>query len=382
MKLVLSEIFPPRHGGSGRWMFELYRRFPEQSIKIITHKNASETEQSIDENYPQSVYRYQFANSEWGIRSVSGLKFYLKNLVSIRKHLKDIEQIHCSRCLHEGVLGLLLAKLYRKKLVVYVHGEDIETAKTSRELAFLAQKVINGADVIITNSNNSKNLLESQWDTSKTNIVTIHPGVDISQFKPAPGNDQVLQNLGWTDRYVVLTVGRLQRRKGQDKMIEALQQLQESIPNILYVIAGSGEDLSYLKERANHFDVADHVQFIADASDETLIQMYQQCDLFILPNRTEGTDIEGFGMVLVEAQACGKPVIAGNSGGTAEALQIGTTGERVDCTDTAKIAQAITTIKNSPELYSQENCLQFVHNNLSWEKHLEKATLLFEGIKS
>lgn len=382
MILVLSEIFPPTHGGSGRWMYELYRRLPENTVKIVTHKRETESEDQIDAGYPQQVLRHKFSNGEWGVKSYSGLKFYLMSFLAIRKHLDQVEQIHASRCLHEGVLGLLLAKLYRKKLVVYVHGEDIETAKTSRELSLLAQKVISGADKLITNSNNTKKILQQQWDTSKTALVTIHPGVDINQFKPVPVDESVREHFGWSNRYVILTVGRLQRRKGQDKMIEALQALKESIPNVLYVVAGNGEDLDYLKGLATHYAVNDNVQFIHSANDEDLIKMYQQCNLFILPNRTEGNDIEGFGMVLVEAQACGKPVIAGDSGGTAEALNIGETGERIDCTDAQLIANTIIDMKLSPSKYSTECCLNFVQSNLSWEKHLQKASELFKGLKA
>lgn len=87
---------------------------------------------------------------------------------------------------------------------------------------------------------------------------------------------------------------------------------------------------------------------LTDCDDETMIKCYQQCDVFILPNRTEGQDIEGFGMVLVEAQACAKPVIAGDSGGTKETLVAGETGEIVDATKVSALVDVITSFIDDP----------------------------------
>ena len=89
------------------------------------------------------------------------------------------------------------------------------------------------------------------------------------------------------------------------------------MPDILYAIIGAGEELEELERLVEREGLARHVAFLGECNDRDLIAAYQQCDLFVLPNRQVGRDIEGFGMVLLEAQACGKPVIAGASGGTA-----------------------------------------------------------------
>jgi phosphatidylinositol alpha-1,6-mannosyltransferase len=110
-----------------------------------------------------------------------------------------------------------------------------------------------------------------------------------------------------------------------------------------------------------------------------MIQCYQQSDIFILPNRTIGNDIEGFGMVLVEAQACGRPVIAGESGGTKETMLVNQSGLVIDCTD----AQLIST-KVAKLLADPESCVQMgkigrkhVESELDWQAHVQKASLLF-----
>ena len=137
--------------------------------------------------------------------------------------------------------------------------------------------------------------------------------------------------LGWGERRVVLTVGRLQKRKGHDMMIRALPAIRRAVPDVLYAIVGDGEERAALEQLAEQEGVRQSVQFLGEVDDETLVRCYQQCDLFALPNRQVGGDIEGFGMVLLEAQACGRPVLAGASGGTAETMRVPETGRVVPC---------------------------------------------------
>ena len=111
-------------------------------------------------------------------------------------------------------------------------------------------------------------------------------------------------------------------------MIRALRQIRQSIPDVLYSIVGDGKERQRLEVLAPTKELRDHVQFRGEASDAEMIECYQQCDLFALPNREVAGEFEGFGMVLLEAQACGKPVLAGTSGGTSETMRIPETGRR------------------------------------------------------
>jgi phosphatidylinositol alpha-1,6-mannosyltransferase len=121
-------------------------------------------------------------------------------------------------------------------------------------------------------------------------------------------------------------------------MILALGTIREAFPDVLYAIVGHGEERDSLESLVARSGAGDHVQFLGEVDDDTLIACYQQCDLFVLPNRQVGRDIEGFGIVLLEAQACGKPVVAGASGGTAETMRIPETGRVVPCDDPRKLA--------------------------------------------
>lgn len=382
--LLLSEIFPPKHGGSGRWFFELYRRLSPGSVTILTHDNQDLEQQQIDQAYPQPVIRQPLTSKSWGLKSITGLSFYGRMLYQALKHKPaNLSQIHCGRTIHEGFIGLMLSKLLRKPLICYVHGEDIEVARSSRELAFIVRQVLQGSTKLICNSNNTKNLLVEHWQISVDKIAVLHPGVDEQRFIPVPVDDTFRQQQGWQQRIVCLTVGRLQKRKGHDRMIMALPQIVTQYPQFLYVIVGNGEELPTLKQLVQQYQVEPYVQFKAEITDPELIQCYQQCDFFILPNRTEGNDIEGFGMVLVEAQAAGKPVIAGDSGGTRETMLVGATGLIADCTIPTKIAEAVFQLiqTKNEDIFSEKKCRELVLKKFTWQNHAENAKIFFKKIE-
>jgi phosphatidylinositol alpha-1,6-mannosyltransferase len=148
---------------------------------------------------------------------------------------------------------------------------------------------------------------------------------------------------------VVLTVGRLQRRKGHDHLIRALAGIRKRVPDVLYAIVGDGEELSALQRLARHEGVADSVQFLGKLDDATMVHCYQQADVFALPNREVEGDIEGFGIVLLEAQACGRAVVAGMSGGTGETMRVGETGEIVDCSRVEPIVEILSELLTDSE---------------------------------
>jgi phosphatidylinositol alpha-1,6-mannosyltransferase len=249
--------------------------------------------------------------------------------------------VHCGRCLPEGLMALGLRLWCGVPYACFAHGEELNYAESSRELRWLAQRVLRGAEFMIANSRNTERILHERWGLPRGRSQILHPGVDVDRFIPTPRDDRVRRALGWDDRPVVLTVGRLQLRKGHDQMIRALRTIRATIPGVLYAIVGDGEERDFLRDLTAREGQEEHVQFLGALGDEALIRCYQQCDLFALPNRQVDEDIEGFGMVLVEAQACGKPVVAGASGGTAETMRVPETGRIVPCEGTDALARTI-----------------------------------------
>ena len=377
--LLITENFPPKSGGSGRWFWELYSRLPHTEYSVLAGEWKDTN--SFDIASGLSISRYTLSSPEWGVISLTGAWFYLKTIWHIRKQIKqqNITNLHCGRVLPEGVMAWILNLFTGISYSCYVHGEDLETAASSREQNFLCKHVIKRATKIICNSHNSASLVAKFGEAARRKAVVLHPGVDSSKFVPAEPNAEIRAGLNWLDKKVVLTVGRLQARKGQDMMIKAMPDILSNIPNFHYAIIGNGEEKQALTTLVNNLNLQEHVQFFSEISDLKMLTCYQQCDLFILPNRTIDNDIEGFGMVLVEAQSCGKPVVAGDSGGTSETMKVGHSGTIIDATNPQNIAkEMINLFKDEQKLIAMgANGRKHVLQHLDWCALVREAEMLF-----
>jgi phosphatidylinositol alpha-1,6-mannosyltransferase len=379
--LLVSDNFPPRTGGSARWFWEIYRRLPRERVVVAAGEHPRQEE--FDRGHDLRVARLPLTMREWGLLSREGLRDYAAAVGRLRRIVRehDVRVVHCSRCLPEGVMCLALRWLTGVPYLCYVHGEDVTGAATSREQRFLAGQVLRRAACVIANSRNTERLLLDAWDLPFERVRVLYPGVDTERFVPAPRDYAVRGRLGWGERRVVLTVGRLQKRKGHDMMIRALPALRRAVPDILYAILGDGEERDALEEMVDEEGVRQSVQFLGERDDETLLRCYQQCDLFALPNRQVGADIEGFGMVLLEAQACGRPVLAGASGGTAETMRVPQTGRIVPCDGPQELARVLTELLRRPYLLERMGAAgrAWVVNHFDWAALTRQAERLFSG---
>lgn len=376
--LVLTENFPPKSGGSGRWFWELYSRLPKEEYIVVTDIVSNS---SVDSQIENKVIRIPLKSAEWGFKSLTGVGFYWRSVRAVLKIIKSegITHIHCGRVIHEGVIAWLVSLFSSIKYSCFIHGEDIETAAMSREHSLMVSKVCANADMLICNSVNSQNIAR-RLNYDAGNTVVLHPGADCERFVPMPSDDKFKAEMGWAEHSVILTVGRLQARKGHDKMIEAMPSILKVNPNTLYCIIGDGDQKEQLVTLVAKYKLDKQVIFLSEISDEQMIKCYQQCDIFILPNRTIDNDIEGFGMVLVEAQACGKVVIAGDSGGTAETMLPEQSGFIIDCTQADIIASKINQLLGDPQLIKSmgQAGVKFVNKMFDWKPHVVKAKKLFE----
>src|SRR5262249_24392833 len=153
--------------------------------------------------------------STWGVCSFSGLRGYWQAVRRLRSiAIKNgIHRIHCARCLPEGLMALALRSCMVIPYICYAHGEELNYAEASRELKWLARRVLKRADCVIANSQNTKSILTERWRLSAEQVEILHPGVDSDRFVPAARDLNVRSSLGWGNRPVLLTVGRLQKRK-------------------------------------------------------------------------------------------------------------------------------------------------------------------------
>ena len=378
--LVLSQIFPPARGGSGRWLFELYRRLTGFHVVVVAGRAPDDG--VFDAAAPLPIERIDLQFANWGVLTVRSAAQYLRALFALRAVLvrSHPDVIHCGKCLPEGLLAVAIKRWKGVPFVCFVHGEELTLAETSRELRWLTRAVLREALTVVANSQHTRKMLGERWGVVPERIAVMHPGVDTTRFTPAPRDAATRERLRWTGRRVVLTVGALQKRKGQDMMIRALPAIRQRCPDVLYAIVGEGWERPYLESLTAKLSVEDLVQFRTTPADDELIACYQQCDLFALPNRQVGWDFEGFGIVLLEAQACGKPVVAGRSGGTVEAMKPSHTGELIACETPDDLAETVIRLLEAADTRDHlgSQAREWVCAHFDWTVLTEKARRAFE----
>lgn len=175
-------------------------------------------------------------------------------------------------------------------------------------------------------------------------IHVIPHGVDINRFESGSEYQGIVSEHGLGGKKVILTVGNLVERKGHDMVIKSLPKVLENVPDTVYLIVGDGKQRQSLTNLVKELDLGEHVVFTGRVTDNELLQYYNACDVFIMPSREIDGDIEGFGIVYLEANACSKPVIGGKSGGIYDAVQDGVSGILVDPLDVNEISQALITL--------------------------------------
>lgn len=251
----------------------------------------------------------------------------------------------------DGDLGLWMRRWFGLPYLVYAHGNEIlEALESTWPKVRLS---LQNAHRVVAVSRFTAALVEKAGvDPDRVEIM--HPGCDVQHFRPLPTNVHLQQTLFGSRQptHVILTVGNLVTRKGHDTVLQALPRVRQSLPSVAYLIVGDGPNRNSLEILARELGVADSVIFAGRAQSEDLPQIYALADVFIMPSREqlETCDVEGFGMVYIEANACGKPVIGGRSGGTTDAIIDGVTGFLVNPLDPEAVAQLLIKLLTDADL--------------------------------
>jgi len=245
--------------------------------------------------------------------------------------------------------ALPASKLLEIPYYFAAHGTEVVQPMKSRfHKALLNISVENATKIICLGSYQKHNLIKGGFPSSKLFVVNV--GVDLDAYSPDIDPSEVIEKYGLKNKKVILTVGRLVKRKGHDMVIKSLPSVLKNIPNALYMIVGEGPELENLKSLVKELDLEENVMFVGYVSGKFLPKCYNACDVFIMASREVNGDIEGFGIVYLEANACGKPVIAGRSGGTRSAVQHGVNGLLVDPLSIEDIAEKMALLLTDKKL--------------------------------
>lgn len=348
--LVLTELFLPTKGGTAVWAAEVYRRLGGKDIHIVTADVPGAA--AVDAVHPNSIHRINLRRVAW-LRPESlamYARFFFKSLGLALTHRFDA--IHAFRALPEGLVAWALARLTWRPVVIYAHGEELTT--WGRGGKYKAMRfALRHADRVVANSEHTRDTL-LQMGVDSARITIIYPGVDVAVFRPGLEVAGLRDSLGIRpDEKLVFSVGRLSRRKGFDQMIRAVANLHAKGMALRYVIAGIGEDAEYLDALIAEHQLQAVVHRIGAVNEADLPRWLNACDVFAMPNREINGDNEGFGMVFIEAAACGKPSLAGEAGGTGSAVLHDVTGLRVDGRSLDAVASGLSRLVQDADLQAR-----------------------------
>ena len=373
--LVVTELLLPTKGGTAVWFDKVYRHIGGKDIHIITASVPGDEDH--DRTHPNSVHRIRLER-HWWLRPES-LVIYLKFLFKgLQVWLtQPIMAVHAGRVLPEGFVGWLISRIARKPLLVYAHGEEITTWRQPAKFR-LMRFTYRHAEHIIANSDFTRDeLLKIGVDVKRISLIS--PGVDLDLFRPGLPTDDLFASIGLCQRSrLILSVGRLSRRKGFDQVLRAVSQLRSEGFDVEFAQIGIGGDEDYLRELAMELGIASQVHFLGHVSTADLPRWYNACTFFAMPNRKINQDVEGFGMVFLEAAACHKASIAGRSGGTGTAVIDGKTGLRVDGESVSEITDAMKRLLTDSQLLEtlSANAYERAVREYSWSSVAQKTVSL------
>lgn len=340
--LVSSQYFPPQTGGISHFMAALASALGPGRVCCLTGPARRAV---LNHGFGPRVYRRPAGIRENPLQVVSLGATIARIMIRERPRIVQLATIG------EGSLGLWLRRWFKLPFVVYAHGNEILSAL--REDAQGARLALRQADRVLAVSRFTANLVR-QTGVASQRIEIVHPGCEVDRFRPLHPRTDLRQRLLGT-RYgdrVIVTVGNLVERKGYDMVIRALPRLRKTIPEVTYLIVGDGPHRAQLQTLALAMGVQDRVSFAGQVPADDLPDIYALSDVFVMASRErlEMCDVEGFGLVFLEANACAKPVVGGRSGGIPDAVVDGVTGLLVDPHDPEDIANALSQLLTDRDL--------------------------------
>lgn len=353
--LLLTLDFPPRRGGVATYLRELMRRLDPKQLIVLAQREKNAF--VFDREEPYTIYRANLLSHYFWPRWFSAYRT-AKDIIQS----EGIQRIIISHVLPMGYVCLLL----KIPFIVILHGYDVQLAKSTPWRRYWLKKILEKAERIVVNSEYTQRLVleEGEW---KDKVAIVYP---CPQELPSAQNENDMSAAPQ-----LLSVGRLVERKGVDMVLQALPQVLKRFPDLRYYIVGEGGYHQNLQHLVESLGLQNHVSFIHAASSQDLADMYARSDIFLMPARTVNEmDVEGFGIVFLEAALFGVPSIAGDSGGQPEAVIHGKTGLIVNPRNPSAVAEAIISLLENTQLRRRlgAQARERVQSEFTWDKQIAK----------
>ncbi|MFI5802862.1 glycosyltransferase family 4 protein [Streptomyces sp. NPDC051561] len=371
--LIVTNDFPPRPGGIQAFLHNMALRLDPGSIVVYAStwkrgQEGAEATAAFDAEQPFPVVRDRTT-------------MLLPTPRVTRRAARLLKEHGCTSVWFGAAapLGLMAPALRRagaRRLVATTHGHEAGWAQLPAARQLLG-RIGEGTDTITYLGEYTRSrIAPALTPQAAGRMVQLPPGVDEKTFHPGSGGDAVRARLGLTERPVVVCVSRLVPRKGQDTLIESMPLILREVPDAVLLIVGGGPYEKELRELAGRTGVAESVRFTGAVPWEELPAHYGAGDVFAMPCRTRrgGLDVEGLGIVYLEASATGLPVVAGDSGGAPDAVLDGETGWVVRGGDAGQSAERIVALLNDPELRARmgRRGREWVEEKWRWDLLAEK----------
>ena len=347
--LCITNDFGPRAGGIETFVIGLIERLPKNSVIVYTssQKGSDTFDKAWRDNYGVEVIRDK-------------TKVLLPSLRvgrAVRKIARErsISTVFFGAAAPLGLLSQGLRRAGVARIVALTHGHEVWWAKVW-PFSWAIRRIGSGVDhLTYLGSYTQSQISQSLSKRAQNAMVKIAPGIDTEHFAPQESASQLRAELGLTDKKVIVSVGRLVHRKGQDTLVEALPAILSSVPDAHLIFVGEGPYKDYLVKRASELKVTQAITFIGRIQYAQLPRYICVGDIFAMPSRSRlaGLEVEGLGIVYLEASACGLAVIGGKSGGAPDAVLEGETGFAVDGTSPEEVASAAIKLLNDPALAQQ-----------------------------
>ena len=367
--LLLTPFYSPGVGGSSRLLEDIVGHLVAggDHVDVLTFGLGDpKLYQAFDRGQPYQIHRVP-GHRRRGLSSAEMVARAL--LLSSRGY----DMLLCGAAFPTAVLAGIVTTLSRTPYAVYSHGEDITAVSASPAKRAVLRRALLSAQLIMANSSfTAARIVE--LGVRPERVAVVPPGIDPAPYRvvdEGPTRD-LRSRLGLQDRRIILTVARLTPRKGHDTIIRALPSIARRVPDVHYLVVGHG-DPARLQALADELGVGDRVTFLAYVAEEELPVVYRASDIFAMTSRwdPETREVEGFGMVYLEAGAAGRAVVAGSHGGCTDAVLDGESGLIVDPTCPSAVSDAVSRILSEPELARRMGAAGHAH-----AMRLSKATQL------
>jgi len=336
--LLFSELYRPWVGGSVQWVRKIGEHWPGRT-RVLCGLTPGGSAQRTHSDGPVPVQRLWLGMEDWGLDSVRTAWQYVNAAWRLARTCMGRgkpDLVICGRGVPEGFIAYLAGKISGVPYATLVHGEEVVACGTSGQLGRMLRLAYGGAACVICNSNNSRNLA-CQAGARDQRVLVSHPGAEVADFAPLLARRP--RDAGWP--MVLITVGRFDERKNHAAVLRTVARLRRQGLDIRYIIAGNGPLRGQLTDLCTRLGIDEAVTWVIDAPDERIQQAYLQADIFVMPAIETAADIEGFGIVYIEAALAALPSVAGVHGGCKEAVLHGRTGLVVDGRDAEALAAAV-----------------------------------------